>query len=158
MIGMFDVGWEYPNVEPPSYLQQLNPALFEEESRRVTARFEEAVQLAEQAFTEELSRLVSHLTERLSGTDDGKPKVFRDTAVENLRDFFERFRHLNVRSNDQLDALVVDAQQIVSGVRPQQLRDSQPLRQQIATQLSTVQATLDGLLVDRPRRNLLRRR
>ncbi len=158
LIGMFNVTWEYPNIEPPSYLQQLNPALFEEESRRVAARFEEAVQLAEQAFTEELAKLVSHLTERLSGTDDGKPKVFRDSAVENLREFFDRFRHLNVRSNDQLDALVVDAQRIVGGVQPQHLRDSIPLRQQIATQLSSVQATLDGLLVDRPRRNILRRR
>lgn len=157
MIGMFDVTWEYPNVEPPSYLQQLNPVLFEEESRRVAARFEEAVQLAEQAFTDELAKLVSHLTERLSGSDDGKPKVFRDSAVENLRDFFERFRHLNVRSNEQLDALVSDAQRIVGGVLPQQLRDNQALRQQLATGLSGVQATLDGLLVDRPRRSILRR-
>ena len=65
----------------------------------MAARFEEAVQLAEQAFTEELSRLVSHLTERLAGSDDGKPKVFRDSAVENLQEFFSRFRHLNVRSS-----------------------------------------------------------
>jgi hypothetical protein len=158
LIGMFDVAWEYPNVEAPNYLQQLNPGLYAEESRRVAARFEEAVQLAETAFTEELAKLVSHLTERLSGTDDGKPKVFRDSAIENMREFFDRFRHLNVRSNDQLDTLVADAQRIVAGVQPQHLRDNQPLRQQIATQLSSVQATLDGLLVDRPRRNILRRR
>jgi hypothetical protein len=31
------------------------------------------------------------------------------------------------------------------------------MRQQIATQLSGVQSVLDGLLVDRPRRNILRR-
>ena len=40
-----------------------------------------SVQLAEQAFIEELARLVDHLTERLSGAEDGKPKVFRDSAV-----------------------------------------------------------------------------
>ena len=45
--------------------------------QRVAARFDEAVQLAEAAFLEEMSsRLVSHLTERLSGTEDGQPKVF----------------------------------------------------------------------------------
>ena len=56
-----------------------------------------------------------------------------------------------------LDDLVGQARRIVSGVQPQELRDNQPLRQQIATQLSGVQSVLDGMLVDRPRRNILRR-
>jgi hypothetical protein len=155
--GWFDVGYDFPSVEPPEYLRDLSPQLYEQESQRIAARFNEAVQLAESAFTDELSKLVSHLTERLSGTDDGKPKVFRDSAIENLREFFERFRHLSISSNEQLDELVVQAQRIVRGVEPQQLRDNQSLRQQIATQLSTVQASLDGLLVDRPRRNIIRK-
>ena len=155
--GWFDVAWDFPSVEPPDYLRQLSPQLFEQEAARVAARFDEAVQLAEQAFTEELSKLVSHLTERLSGSDDGKPKIFRDTAIENLQLFFERFRHLNIRSSEQLDELVSQAQRTVRGIEPQQLRDNTGLRQQIATQLSSVQSVLDGLLVDRPRRNILRR-
>lgn len=147
----------YAGVEPPAYFRQLSPQIYQQEMARVTARFDEAVSLAEQAFTEELSKLVSHLTERLSGQDDGKSKIFRDTAIENLREFFDRFRHLNIRSNQQLDELVSQAQRIVGGVEPQQLRDDQSLRQRIATQLAGVQSVLDGLLVDRPRRNILRR-
>ena len=100
---------------------------------------------------------MSHLTERLSGNDDGKPKVFRDSAVENLGEFFQRFRSLNIGTSEQLDQLVEQAQRAVRGVQPQQLRDSGSLRQLVATQLSGVQATLDGLLVERPRRNILRR-
>ena len=113
--------------------------------------------MAEEAFVGELAKLVSHLTERLSGQVDGKPKIFRDSAVENLAEFFERFKSLNVRSSEQLDGLVADAQRIVSGVEPQGLRDSGALRQHVATKLSRVQSVLDGLLVDRPRRNILRR-
>lgn len=157
LTGAFAIEHDYPSVEPPTYLRQLSPELYEAECRRVQSRFEDAVQLAEQAFMDELARLVDHITERLSGEHDGKPKVFRDSAVTNLTEFFERFRHLNVRSNDQLDALVGRAQQIMSGVRPQQLRDSNTFRQHVATQLSTVQSTLDGLLVDRPRRNIQRK-
>jgi len=74
--------------------------------------------LAEEAFTGELGKLVAHLTERLSGQVDGKPKIFRDSAIGNLSEFFDRFRQLNVRSNEQLDALVADAQRIVRGVDP----------------------------------------
>ncbi len=113
--------------------------------------------MAEEAFLSELAKLVSHLTDRLSGSEDGKPKIFRDSAVENLRGFFERFRALNVGSNEQLDELVGQCQQIVQGVQPQDLRDRQSLRQHVSTQLSSVQSVLDGLLVDRPRRNILRR-
>ena len=36
------------------------------------------------------------------------------------------------------------------------LRDNDSLRRHVATQLAGVQATLDGLLVDRPRRRLVR--
>ncbi len=156
LIGMFAIDHDYPSVEPPNYLRQLSPELYEQECRRVQSRFDEAVQLAETAFTEELSKLVEHLSERLSG-GDGKPKVFRDSVVENLTAFFDRFRALNVHSSDQLDDLVSRAQQVLGGVEPQQLRDNGTLRQQLATQLASVQSSLDGLLVDRPRRNIQRR-
>ncbi len=155
--GLFELNWDFPSVEPPDYLRQLSPELYRQECQRAQARFDEAVQLAEQAFLEELNKLVAHLGERLSGQADGKPKVFRDSAVDNLEEFFDRFRRLNVRSSEQLDELVQRAQQVVRGVEPQQLRDNVSLRQQVASQLSGVQSALDGLLVDRPRRNILRR-
>ncbi|QGJ71795.1 Hypothetical protein PBC10988_35040 [Planctomycetales bacterium 10988] len=157
LLGMFGIEHDYPSIEPPNYLQQLNPELYQQECQRVQARFEEAVQLAEQAFAEELTKLIEHLHERLSGETDGKPKIFRDSAITNLTEFFERFRTLNIRSNAQLDELVSQARGVMQGVQPQYLRDSGVLREQIATQLSAVQTSLDDLLVDRPRRNILRK-
>jgi len=157
LVGLFQVQWDFPSIEPPAYLEEVNPALFEQESRRIASRFDEALKLAEQAFAEELAQLIAHLTERLTGTADGKPKVFRDTAVTNLVEFFERFRQLNVRSNDELDALVSQAQQTVQGIEPQALRDNRTLRQTVAGELIHLESTLEELLVDRPRRNILRR-
>jgi hypothetical protein len=155
--GLFAVDWEFPSVQPPDYLLQLNPRLYEQEQARIAARFEEAVSLAEQAFTSEFSKVVSHLTERLSGSDEeGRPKVFRDSAVGNLQEFFSRFRQLNVRSSRQLDELVEQARTAVAGVGAQDLRTSTQLRQQIGGQLSAVQARLDQMLVDQPRRRVLR--
>ena len=155
--GLFQVSWDFPSVEPPAYLQQLRPDLYQQECERVASRFDEAVRLAEQAFMEELQQLVAHLTERLTGHADGKPKVFRNSAVSNLTEFFDRFKQLNVRSNEDLDALVDQCQGIIRGVQPQALRDNQLLRQQVATELDQVESLLDTLLVDRPRRNILRR-
>jgi len=157
LASLFDVAWEFPSVEPPEYLRQLSPVLYEQEAARVASRFDEAVRLAEEAFTAELAKLVSHLTERLTGQEDGKPKIFRDSAIANVKEFFDRFRTLSVRSDQQLDDLVSQAQRVIRGVAPQELRENPNLRQHVATQLSAVGAALDGLMVDRPRRSLLRR-
>ena len=83
--GLFQVSWDFPNVEPPDYLQGLNPALYEEECRRVAARFDEALHLAEEAFVSELTDLVAHLTERLHRPDrrqgQGVPRQCRREPV-----------------------------------------------------------------------------
>ena len=120
-------------------------------------RFDEAVQLAEQAFADELGQLVSHLADRLSGEADGSPKVFRDSAITNLLEFFDRFQRLNIRSDEGLDRLVEDAQIVVGGLVPQRLRDHSELRRQVASQLTRVETSLDGWMTDRPRRSIMRR-
>jgi hypothetical protein len=96
------------------------------------------------------------LTERLTAGPEGERKVFRDSAVGNLVDFFDKFRRQNVHSSDQLDRLVQEAQRAVRGVGAQDLRNSDGLRAEVAAQLSRVQSTLDGMLIDRPRRRIIR--
>ena len=153
---MFGVDWDYPATEPPEYLLRLNPHLYQQERNRIAARFDEAVKLAEEAFTSEFAKLVSHLSERLTSGVDGEKKVFRDSAVTNLTEFFNRFKALNVRSNADLDRLVETAQRTLQGVEPNAIRNSENLRQHVTSQLASVQSVLDGMLVDQPRRRILR--
>ena len=152
----FAVEWDFPSVDAPDYLKRLNPDLYSEQSRLVSQRFEETVALAEQAFITELESLVRHLSERLTGEDDGKPKVFRDSSLTNLTTFFNRFRELNLRSNDQLDDLVNHCEQMVNGIQPKSLRDNDSLRRSLSSNLASVHDSLDALMVERPRRKILR--
>ncbi|WP_459556838.1 hypothetical protein [Lacunimicrobium album] len=152
----FHVTWDFPSVEPPDYLRRLNPELYQRECRRVADRFDQAVELAETAFIEEFHKLLSHLTERLSGDHDGKPKVFRDSAVDNLREFFQKFKKLNLRSNEELDAVIHEAECILDNIPARSLRHHDVLRREIAGELTSVQHTIDSILIDRPRRQLLR--
>src|SRR5437764_5086581 len=73
--GLFALDWDFPAVEPPSYLMRLSPEVYRQEQERVARRFDEAVELAEQAFLGELGRLVSHLAERLTAEPEGYRKV-----------------------------------------------------------------------------------
>ena len=155
---LFDVEWDFPSVEPPSYLLRIAPEVFEAERRRVLARFEEAVRLAEQAFATEFGRLLAHLTERLTNEETGARRVFRNSVVTNLTEFFTRFQQLNVRSNPELDVLVEEARRLVQGVSPQELRDNDSLRQQMATDMTRVRSHVEALLTEVPRRRLIRTR
>ena len=56
-----------------------------------------------------------------------------------------------------MDELVQQAQQTINGVEPQTLRDSNRLRQMVARDFEQIQASIGEMLVDRPRRNILRR-
>jgi hypothetical protein len=154
--GLFAVEWDFPSVEPPGYLLRISPEVYQQERERVARRFEEAVRLAEQAFVGEFARLVSHLAERLGTGADGQRRIFRDSAVTNLVEFFERFRHLNVGSSEELDRLVEQAQELVRGVTPQGLRDNDGLRRHVAAELARVQTQVESLVVDPPRRRLVR--
>jgi hypothetical protein len=154
--GLFGVEWDFPSVEPPNYPMRINPEVYQQEQERVARRFEEAVQLAEQAFITEFARLVSHLAERLGNGKGTERRVFRDSAVTNLTEFFSRFQTLNVRSNQDLDRLIEQAQQLVQGLTPQDLRNDDQLRQQVAREMGRMQTRLEGLMVERPRRQIIR--
>ena len=157
LSGEFDVSWDFPSVDAPDYLRRLSPEIYRRECERVQSQFSNAVELAEQMFQHQLAELVEHLVERLSADESGKQKTFRDSTITNLDDFFSRFRQLNIGSNEELGQLVEQAQSVIRGVEPQRLRDNDTLRQRIATKMSAVQASLDGMMIDRPRRNILRK-
>jgi hypothetical protein len=152
--GLFDLSWDFPTVEPPSYLLHISPETYQQEQERVTGQFTQAVRLAEQAFFSEFAKLVGYLVQRLEDDGAGKGKIFRDRAVSNLLEFFNRFERLSIGSHAELERLAAQAQELVRGVPPQTLQTNDELRQHLAEQLSRVQHALESMLVDCPRRRL----
>src|SRR3984957_6040036 len=150
---LFAIEWEYPSVEPPDYLKNLNPALYEQERQRIAARFDQAVQMAESMFAEEFAKLVNHLQERLTDGPEGR-KILSSTAIDNFREFFGRFQSLSVRSNPELDALVKQAEGLVSGVTSQALRTNEQLRQDIKAGIETLSQQIDQNIVTAPKRRI----
>lgn len=153
--GLFGVMWDFPNVEPPSYLATLSPAEYERQKERVAAQFDQAVRLAEEAFQAEFAGIVGHLCDRLApDPTTGERKVFHASSVENLREFFERFRSLNLHSNSELDALVDRAREIVGGLSPDSVRKDVTLRDSLHGELSQVAQQLEKLTGKAPRRRI----
>lgn len=159
LASLFALDWEYPSLQPDQMLKQLNPALYEAEHKRIQARFDEAVKLAEEAFVAEFAELVGNLANRLKLGDDGKPKMFRNEAVGGLLDFFKRFKDLSVGSNDQLEGLIDEAQQIIAGkddgiALAKELRKDNNLRDNMQRSMAELSGKLDSLLVNKPARKM----
>ena len=149
--GEFELAWEYPSVEPPNYLKEIQPALYAAEQARIAARFDEAVRLTEQAMTEELSQLVGHLCDQLTGDNDGKPKVIRESALANIQEFFTRFSEVGIRSNAELDALAAQAKDLVAGIDAKGLRSNASARADMAAKMAEVRVKVDSMVVVRKR-------
>ena len=163
--GLFRIEADLPSLAPPEYLMG-NPQLYAEQSAKIAARFNEAVSLAEEAFTSELAQFVENLQSKLQGLDDGTEKRLHETAIGNLREFFDRFKTLNLHSSPELDRIVEQAEAALSGknllgskpVTRDELRDSASLRSDVRTRLSAVSATLEGMMTSAPRRAINRRK
>ena len=156
MIGQFNVIMDLPEVKVPNYLLSFDPALYREQEELVNKRFEDVVLMAEEAFNKELMSLIEHLAERLAGTHDGKPKIFRESILGNFDEFFQRFKNLDVGSSPELARLVTETRNIVSNTSTDELRQSESMRAAISRNLQPIQASLEGLMKNRPRRNLIR--
>lgn len=152
----FAIKWSYPSVEPPNYLMSFNPALYRQEQQRIQQQFENAIEMAEEAFCAELNGLVEHLVETLRDNPDGSKKTFRSATVENFQKFYNEFSKFNVRENSQLDRLVRQARDTVAGVDPDALRKDNNLRVNVSQQMQAVRAELSALVAEAPRRRVRR--
>jgi hypothetical protein len=153
---LFGVEWSFPSIEPPNYLAQMAPHVYEQEKQRAAAKLEEAIALAEQAFLQEFKGIVSHLHECLAPTADGKRKIFRDSAVNNFQEFFQRFKALSVGSSQELEGLVSQATELMQGVKADELRKGNLLRNEVSQGLADIKQKLAPLVVDKPRRNIIK--
>ena len=148
-----------PASSRPTTWCALSPGLYEQERARVAARFEEAVQLAEQAFLDEFARLVgppdrADHRRRRGRPAQGLPRLGRRQPPASSSTGSGRSTS---GRNDQLDALV--GRGPAGGPRASAPRTSATAAasaRRVAGQLSRVQSSLDALLVERPRRRILR--
>lgn len=151
----FDLTW--PNLEPPSYLMQLNPELYELEKQRMELKFQESLVLAEQAFATEFKALLDHLVERLQPDPTGEKKTFHASTVENLAEFFDKFKLLNVTGNVNIEELVIKAQGVLAGVTPKDLRTMENVRLDVGKSMAEITQLLEQRIVIAPSRKLAKR-
>ena len=149
----FRLRYSFPSVTPPDYLATLAPEVYRRESERVRLQFSAAAEAAEAALSAEFAAMVERITATLRATDEsGKPRIFRDSLIGNLGDFFERFRSLRVGSGRELAEVIDRAQALARNVTPQALRDSADLRGRFADSFADIERQLTAAIAPAGRR------
>ena len=155
--GLFGVEWDFPSIEPPSYLMRLSPDIYQQEQQRVAQRFEEAVpsggggiprrvQQARLAPDRASQRHCRRGPQGVQGQRRRQPDRFLRPLPRPQR------RQQRATGRPGRAGAAGHSWRWPAGPARQH-----SLRQHVAgAALASVQAELDGLLVDRPRRRIIR--
>ncbi len=152
----YQMSWGFPNVRPPEYLRDYDPQLYEAERTACRARLQEAVNAAEQEFSQRVYELTTRLADALRPSTDGRRRVIRDTTVSGLQEFFTHFGELNLLPGSDLEAQVERLKSVVSGEDAESFRSMpEAQREAVTGGLDTVIEGLEGLVVNGPRRRVV---
>lgn len=146
--GMYRLTWQYISLVVPN---QLPPVLQETERVKMEGMWQEAIDGVQQLLRANLMELMDHLQERLTPTPGAqKEKIFRDSAVQNLRDFLELFTLRNVTDDKDMERIVTQVQTLMEGVEPDALRKSSSVKMKVRAGFDQIKKDLDLLIVDAP--------
>lgn len=144
IVNKVDVLWNYVRFSVPDNLPEN---LLTREQEKSRANLREATDSIQQLLRSQMNELVSHLAGKLSGEKEGKPLIFRNSLIGNIREFLDLFNSRNIVNDTELEELCDKARALLNGVDPQALRDSSSLRVNVASGFQEIKAALDRMMV-----------
>ena len=95
----------------------------------------------ERAMKEAWTRLhevLCHMSEKLSDTDEGKHREFRDSLVGNAMELASMLKSLNVTGDPQLETARRELSQAIMGVEAKELRKNPDIRKDVKSQVDSI--------------------
>jgi len=147
-LGCFDISVEPVNLDPPSYLMELNPEEYERARKSLEEKCEKARLLYEEQLAQQGLGLVEKLLDRMRPAEDGRRKVFSSSLFDELTTFFTKYKELKatvagIRSETDVDKLVEQAEQALANFDVDGIRSSQKVRDQVTAAFSTIADELE---------------
>lgn len=152
IICLYSFTWRYLDITVPAKLQQVAPEIYKRELAQFESLMNEAKEVAVSALYEEVAELVERMVNRLGMDEDGKPRKFRDSLVNNFTEFFETFKDRNIFNSDKLTEIVDRAKTVLNGVSPDALRQYPDFREKVKADMQGVRQMVEEACVDLPRR------
>lgn len=142
----WDIEWNWVSFKAPEQLETVDSAVFEAAQARNEARFAAAYDEVRLVLRETLRQVTAEIARKLAPTSDGKPRVFKNTVLDDLTAFLSTFELRNIADDSELARVVGHLRQLTKGVDPQQLRDIDELREQVRKRMQAATSALDGMI------------
>ncbi|MFA5385026.1 MAG: hypothetical protein WC364_10255 [Eubacteriales bacterium] len=145
----FDMQWRYLTLDIPETISNL---LIEEQRAKAQQDLAAEVEEIRVALRQSFADLIAHAAASLDMSNDGKPKIFRDSLVSNMSTFFNYFDARNLTDDKQLSDLVQRARDAMQGVTPDSLRQDMDLRSIVQKTMTEVKQVMDANVMAKPSR------
>ncbi len=123
--GRFGLRWRIvPVPDADHFMAKLASADTERVKRDIESQIEERLHDAVGDLYRRLGEAVERVSERLREDGDGKPLVFRDSMIGNIRELVEVVPRLNIFGDDELARLCGQVKEKIASVEPDALRPS----------------------------------
>ena len=73
-------------------------------------------------------------------------------VIDNLKDFFGKFKSMSLGSNEELDELVKQAECVIQGVKPEGIRENRDVRESVREGMKAIGQQLDKMVELKPTR------
>jgi F0F1-type ATP synthase membrane subunit b/b' len=151
--GAFFVEARFVAENVPEKLKEISRSMYEREREKAEVKWSVAADEIKDAMRQSFAELVARMADRL-GTDPetGKPRVFRDTMVEQMSEFLNLFESRNLANDEELSALTKQARDLLRGVTPKDLRTQGELREQLRQSFEKIDGQMAGMVTTKARR------
>lgn len=131
--------------------EDLPPALKAQAAAKYEKQLAEAAEECKDALRASLGSFLDRLVERLTVAEGEKPKVFRDTLIENVRSFCEVFDARNFLNDTELAGLVAKCRALLTDPKltPDNIRKYADVRENTRRAFEEIQTTLNAAIVTR---------
>ena len=127
---------------------QLPPEIRQAQIEKGQAQIAEEFSTMRQTLRAGLAELIEHLLERTKQEPGEKPKIFRNSLVENFVQFLNVFENKNLTNDDELAAQVQRAKIILADVSPDKLRKDDDLRKRVTAGMASLKNAVDAMVTE----------
>jgi len=153
----FSFEWRFVTLSTPEQAGILSPEVYQREKLKFQTLMDETREVAIAALREEFGQIVGHMVERLND-EDGKPKAFKSSMLNRIKDFLDTFGDRNLFGDDKLTQLVDQARALVGDMKfgpfGYSVSYNEVLRQKITTQMEHLKVAIDAAIEELPRRRI----
>jgi hypothetical protein len=141
----FRMTWNYVTLSTPASLKELSADLFEKERDKIQQKMQDSYEEWRTMLRVGMADLVERLKDSLVPGADGKTKRLTDSSVNRLREFLNTFEFRNVTDDTELAIVSGQLKDLMQGITPEQLRESETLKERTGLIIKEASETLNTM-------------